>query len=250
MGSANAKVVKSAGRALAVLEYFDEITRPASAVEIRSHLGMPASSATALLGSLVELGYLYYDSDKRTYVPTLRVGLLGGWTHSHTVSNRSLQPMLENLGHETGQLVVLGTRCRLNAQYIQVVRSSESNRRLKPGTLAPLTRTAVGWVLISKLKDEEAIRLVTRVNAEEEPDRRVSPSWLIDQIQEVRESGFAFCFGRVTPEVGAIGMALPVPRGQPPIVLAISGSGPSFLSRKKDLVEAIRSHVHRYLRVG
>lgn len=247
MNAVKAKVVKSAGRALAVLEYFDEITRPASAAEIRSQLGLPASSATALLGSLVELGYLNYDAGKRTYMPTLRVGLLGEWTHSHTCGNRPLQPLLENLGQETGQLVVLGTRCRLNAQYIHVVRSSATNRPVKRGTLAPLTRTAVGWVLISKLNDQDALRLVTRVNAEEEPHRRVSASWLIDRIQEVRERGFAFCFGRVTPEVGAISMALPVAPGQPPMVLAISGSGASFLKRKDDLVEAMRSHVQQYL---
>jgi DNA-binding IclR family transcriptional regulator len=241
-------VVKSAGRALAILEYFDEIMRPATAVEIRTRLGLPPSSASALLRSLVNLGYLHYNTSRRTYRPTLRVGLLGEWTQNKYLGSRSLHPLLDELSYATKRLVVLGVRCSLHAQYIHVVRPEEPARQVMPGTLAPLTRTAVGWVLISKLSDSQATRLITRVNAEEPAGKRISLSWLKTQVQEVRDTGYAFCYGHVTPGVGAIGMPLPTANGDPPVVLAVSGAGPDFVAQKEDIVVAMRSHVDRYLR--
>lgn len=242
------KIVKSAGRVFAVLEYFAEIMRPASAVEIRTHLDLPASSTSALLGSLVDLGYLHYDPRRRVYQPTIRVGFLGDGART----GGSLRSLLEDLKHQTRQLVVLGARCQLNAQYIQVVRASHS-RPVRRGTLAPLTRTAVGLVLMSKIADPDISKLVTRINAAERPERRVPSSRLIEEIHAVREDGFAFCYGQVTPGVGAIGMPLPSPDDQPPIVLAVSGSGERFVEQRNDIVGAMRERIERYgheLRAG
>lgn len=234
-------IVKSAGRVLAILEYFDDVMRPASATEVRAHLGLPASSTTALLGSLVRLGYLHYDARSRLYCPTLRVGLLGDWTHK----GGAVQSLLEDLNHDTGQLVVLGARCQLSAQYIHVVRAGDS-RPVRRGTLAPLTRTAVGWVLMSRLKDAEISRLVTRLNADEAPEQRVSLSKLVEQISAVRKNGFAYCYGQVTPGVGAIGVPLPCVGNEAPIVLAVSGSGQRFVEQKDEIVFKMRERVSRY----
>ncbi|MBX9841752.1 MAG: helix-turn-helix domain-containing protein [Xanthobacteraceae bacterium] len=237
----DSKIVKSAGRVLAILEFFDEIMRPAGAAEVRAHIGLPASSTSALLGSLARLGYLHYDTRSRLYCPTLRVGLLGDWVQN----GGAMRSLLEDLNRQTGQLVVLGARCQLSAQYIQVVRASHS-RPVRRGTLAPLTRTAVGWVLMSKLNDNEIIRLVTRVNADEAPDRRVLPSQLLERIHAVRGDGYAYCFGQVTPGVGAIGMPLPATADEPPVVLAVSGSGSGFVEQRDDIVAMMRERVDRY----
>jgi DNA-binding IclR family transcriptional regulator len=247
MGETRTKVVKSAGRALAILEFLDEIGRPATATEVRAALGFPASSASALLGSLVELGYLHYDRSRRNYRPTLRVGLLGDRSRNQGLAGH-VQPMLEDITRRTGQLVVLGARCRLNAQYIQVVRASGS-RPLRRGTLAPLTRTAVGWMLMSRLNNDDILRIVTRLNAAESRSR-VSPAGLLSQIAEVRESGFAYCFGQVTQNVGAISMSLPTATGEPPIVFAVSGSGQRFVEQRHDIVAIMRNGMEQYVRDG
>ena len=97
------KIVKSAGRVFAVLEYFAEIARPASAVEICTRLDLPASSTSALLGSLVDLGYLHYDPRRRVYHPTIRVGFLGDWIQAGGLDAL----LLEDLKQQTHQLVVL-----------------------------------------------------------------------------------------------------------------------------------------------
>jgi DNA-binding IclR family transcriptional regulator len=240
MLGSGSKVVKSASRCLAILEFFDEIVRPASAAEIREALGLPASSASALLGSLVTLGYLHYDPRRRDYRQTPRAGLLGEGARIRGFSGQ-VRAMLESLTQQTGQLVVLGARCQLNAQYIQVIRAAGS-RPVKRGALAPLTRPAVGWMLMSELDDASILRIAMRFNAAE-PERKVSPTWLLAQIAEVRESGFAYCFGHVTEGVGAISVRMPAASDEALIVLAVSGSGQRFVEQKHDIVAAMRSHV-------
>jgi DNA-binding IclR family transcriptional regulator len=243
------KLVKSAGRVFSILEYFDEKKKPASAVQIRNHLGLPPSSTSVLLRSLVSLGYLTYDPGPRTYFPTLRVALLGNWIHGASPADLALHQLMERLNVATGEIVVLGTRNGLQAQYVHVVQASSPMRLyLKPGTFGPLTRTSVGWVLLSSLSDREISRIATRVNAEEEdPAKRVEPQWLCERINEVRRNGYAFCFGRVKPGVGAVGMPLPRSIAHQPVVLAISGIGESFVANKDAYVALLRDGIDQYL---
>src|SRR3546814_16050692 len=67
------KTVKSAGRVLEILEYFDDLQRQSTVMEIADALGYPQSSTSALLRSLVGMGYLNYDAHARTYI-TSKIG--------------------------------------------------------------------------------------------------------------------------------------------------------------------------------
>src|SRR3546814_4827584 len=51
-------------------------------MEIADALGYPQSSTSALLRSLVGMGYLNYDAHARTYITSSRVALLGSWVNS------------------------------------------------------------------------------------------------------------------------------------------------------------------------
>jgi DNA-binding IclR family transcriptional regulator len=72
-------LVKSAGRVLQIFEFFDEIQREARVAEIAERLHFPQSSTSVLLKCLTQLGYLDFDADSRTFLPSARVALLGAW---------------------------------------------------------------------------------------------------------------------------------------------------------------------------
>src|SRR4051794_8560152 len=73
-------MVKSAARVLEILEFFDEERAPATARKVAQALGYPQSSTSALLHSLVASGHLRLDARAHTYLPSLRVAMLGsGW---------------------------------------------------------------------------------------------------------------------------------------------------------------------------
>jgi hypothetical protein len=105
-------VVKSAGRVLQILEYFDEIQRTANVVEIAEMLKLPQSSTSALLRSLVAMGYLYFDRMARTYVPSCKVALLGNWVNSPLFMGGVVLQCMEELRERTGDARHARYACR------------------------------------------------------------------------------------------------------------------------------------------
>jgi hypothetical protein len=73
------RTVKSAVRALEVLELFDRLRREASVGEVARLLGYPLSSTSVLLATLTGRGYLQPGTVPFTYRPTLRLARLGAW---------------------------------------------------------------------------------------------------------------------------------------------------------------------------
>jgi hypothetical protein len=86
-----------------------------------------------------------------------------------------------------------------------------------------------------KLNDSEIIRRVVRPNADQIPKKWVAPSERIEKIHAVKANGFVFRYGQATAAVGAIGMTLPAGH-EFPEVLAVSGSGSSFIEQRNEIV--------------
>src|SRR5690606_35937988 len=126
----------------------------------------PASSTSALLHSLVELGYLSTDYGGRTFRPTARVALLGSWISTPLFRDGGIHRMMEDLNQRTGETVILGIQTGLVARYIHVVQGSNPMRLyVKPGAIRPLASSGVGRLFLSRYEDDELRRISTRLNA-------------------------------------------------------------------------------------
>jgi len=133
--------VKSAKRALEILEVFGRHKRPLALKEVLDELGYPTSSGSALMKSLVALGYLDYDRERRTYFPTMRITVLGAWVPGVLFGDGPLLETLEDLHRATGETIVLAVQSDLHAQYVHVLPSPEPLQlRAPPG--APTRSTS------------------------------------------------------------------------------------------------------------
>lgn len=221
-------VVKSAGRALQILEFFDDVKRDASVIEVCRALGYPQSSASVLLRSLVQQGYLSYDRGKRTFHPTHRVRVLGSWINEPLFGQGKLLNLVSELNRRTGQAIFLGARNGLGIQYIHVAQATTSLRlHLTPGLLRPLARSVGGQVLLSSLSDAEVEKLVRRINAErsgEEP--LVDIRELLEVLRTIRSNDGVHVSGasKVTPGSAVVAMLLPPGLATPPLVLGVGGA--------------------------
>jgi len=186
-------VVKSAGRALQILEFFDVVQREACVSEISRALSYPQSSTSVLLRSLVAMGYLQNDRYRRSYFPTRRVSLLGNWVDPALVQQGTLLAQADELARTTKQTVVMATANGLQAQYIYVSRSSEANVNSAAGIgmLRPLATTAVGKALISTFDDAHIAKLVRRINAERsEASAPINPAEFASEVKLGRKQGY------------------------------------------------------------
>src|SRR6201995_998841 len=70
-------LTKSARRVFDILELFRERQCPLRLKDVVDALGMPTSSAAALLKTMAQMNYLSFESASRAYLPTLRLSQLG-----------------------------------------------------------------------------------------------------------------------------------------------------------------------------
>ncbi|WBX83775.1 IclR family transcriptional regulator [Sphingosinicella microcystinivorans] len=244
-------VIKSAGRALQILQLFDLLQRESTVVEIAELLKFPQSSTSMLLRSLVRMGYLHHDLHARTFIPTMSVTLLGNWIDHSVVGDGDLLLLMKRLNQETGQAILLASRSGLFARYIHVIQATAAARLyIVKGSLRSLTRSGVGHVLLSQMSDLMARRLAMRINAEAESDpEKVDVTALLNDLRKVREQGYAISTNQVTMNAGVLAMRLPGPGdGDSPLVIGVGGSAEVVRAHEADFVATMRNAIEEYNR--
>jgi DNA-binding IclR family transcriptional regulator len=245
-------VIKTARRLFEVLEYFDEVQQPLSLKDVSTHFDYPVSSASALLKSMVVMGYLDYDGYSRTYMPTMRIATLGNWVQGALFGESRILALMKHMSDVTGETISIGTQSDLFAQYIHVIPSSYAIRyHLKPGTVRPLARSGLGWLLLSARSDEMIDRLLRRINIEEEDRKlRIALPDLMERIRDVRKQGYVFSKHTVTAGAGVIGMLLPLRRHGRILAIGVGGPVDRLEQKKKFILSELRSGIARFVDEG
>lgn len=219
--------VKSAIRVLEILELFEAERRPMRVVDIVERLGAPQSSVSMLLKTMVARGYMVLDADSREYCPSVRVSFLGDWILGRSTERNEVQEAMRWLADDTGETVLLGRQSGMFMQYLSVIESQYALRlSITSGTMRPIHRAAIGIVLLSRLEDGPAERLLRRYNAEF--GKTGAPADIpktMRAIESARKLGYHESLSLSTPGSGVIAALLPKPiRGQQ---LAIGVGGPA-----------------------
>lgn len=217
--------VKSATRAIEILEYFKEVRQPRAMSEIALALGYPQSSATVLLKTLVSLGYLNFDRHNRVYFPTPKVTSLGDWVPRALFGSTRVLDALRDLHVATGETVSINTRNDVYIQYVQLIQSIHPLRfHVDEGTLRPLTLSGAGWTLLSTLSDEKIDNIVRRANLVTEKAQRVTVAFILEKVREIRKKGY--CWSEDIPFLGGgtLAMLLPIKIQNQSVCLGLGGA--------------------------
>jgi DNA-binding IclR family transcriptional regulator len=245
-GASEPSVVKSAHRVLRIFEYFAEIQRAATMTEIARRLNYPASSTSALLKSLVELGYLDHHREARTYLPTARISLLGGWIGDRILPGGKLEAITHELHEATRLTTFIVARNQLYSRYINVRQGTTPIRfYLEPGGQRLLTHSTPGRLFLSLMTDDEVKRIVLRINA----DALASPSLqfrnIAPALDAIRRQGFAYTRDTGTPGLSTIAMQLTAPGPTPTLAIAVAGPSAIVAVEAKAILGKMRELVER-----
>lgn len=228
--------IKSAQRALQIFEFFAEIRRPATVVEVHRGLNIPQSSTSKLLKTFLKLGYLAYDASHRTYVPTLRTAVLSSWLHDQWFGSESMLHVMETLRNQLNTSVILGIQTDKHVLYMLALQAVVAPRPPLPiGTLRPICKAAVGKALLMKKTNKEIGLLVRRINAEEDnPDQCIDLNALLEDIEISRGRGYTLSSGAVIAEVSVVAVPLPKLEGQPQMALGV-GAQQSWMDENLEM---------------
>ncbi len=244
-----AGVVKSAGRAMQVLEFFDDVQRPATIAEVSEGLDYPQSSTSALLHTLVAMGYLHVVEPGRRFAPTRRVGLLGAWINADTVTHGGLIRLVEAVARRTGDSVMLARRQDLFARYIHVIQPpGRPVLHLTLGSLLPIAGSGTGIALLSAYPDAEVRRIVTRANATAGRGRTAPfpAATVLKAVAEARRDGHVYKEGLVFQPGAVVSKLLPVEDGGMPLAISVGSTIRSLRPRHAAVVEVVEEELALY----
>jgi IclR family acetate operon transcriptional repressor len=242
-------MVKSARRIMEIFELFDRLQRDLSLSEVSRELGYPPSSTSALLHSLVELGYLSVDQFNRTYRPTPRVTLLGSWINAAYFRDGALHRLMKDLNDRTGETIILAVQTELIARYIHVVQGTNPMcLYVQHGAIRPLATSGVGRLFLSRYDLDQQRKIVTRLNANRQPDEPyIDFSEISEDVKRIRKRGYVVSADRVTPGAGVVARFLPSHAEERPIAIGIGGLSDVILACQAEFADQLRIGINLHL---
>jgi DNA-binding IclR family transcriptional regulator len=200
---------------------------------IAEAVDLPKSAAHRILVTLVEEGFVRQLEPSAHYALTLRIVSLG---LRHLASSTIFElavPVLARLATESGQLVRLGLVDGEQLLWVAKSQGARGGLRYDPdhGSEIPFGTSASGIAWLSRLRDDEALRLVAR----QEPDDRHplghnAPTTLAEvqsRIQGARAKGWARVHDSVEEGISAMAAPLVDPDTDKPLGV-VSIAGPSL----------------------
>jgi DNA-binding IclR family transcriptional regulator len=202
--------VKSATRAVDILEFVAAAAAPPSFSEIAEGLEIPNSSLFYLLSTLKARGYLNQGGDRERY--TLGPALAA--LTNRTSESRAWRPLIGPLLHQiTNALNETSTYGEQRGDEIECVEVRLASRTLQSvlhaGQRAPLYAFSGGKIMLAHWADEDVDRYISRTRFRAfTPNTIESGKALWRELLEVRATGIAY--SREEHTVGVHGLSVPL----------------------------------------
>ena len=228
--------VKSATRTLDIIEYVVATARPLVAQEIAVALGIPVSSLSYLLSTLVERGYIVREG--RRYLPGPGLERLQTRRSGPTLADR-VTPLVQWLRTQLNETASFLIRTDWEAEVLVTQSSNHALRySLDVGSRLPLHALAGGRALLTLLEESELAGYFASSTR-----RRLTPSTITNEsglrraIAQARAAGIAETDEEYS--LGIHGMACIVMAGDLPVgALAVAIPKVRLSSDRRD--QAIR----------
>jgi DNA-binding IclR family transcriptional regulator len=232
--------VKSAVRVVQVFELFEAERRPLSVQDIVEALGVPQSSISSLLKTLVNEGYLTRQRSTRRYLPSERLAFVGHWALGAPGSMIDIGRLMNHLSERTGEAILLGAQSGLQMRYVSMLESPHVLRfTLRPNQTRPIHGCGLGIMLLTRFSNAEIGAMVRNYNVEfSARPAPLTETQVLEHVETARTQGYFETYGMVSDEVGTISTLLDLPlEGR---ALAIGLGGPlARLNPKREWLREI-----------
>lgn len=205
--SAQSSQVKSATRTLDIIEYVVAHPRPLVAQEIATALGIPVSSLSYLLATLVEREYLVREG--RRYSPGSGLQRLQMHAEAYTLADRAA-PLVRTLRVQLNETTSFWVREGWEVEALVTESSEQALRYAVPtGNRMPIHPLASGKVLLARLSEAELERYFAETDRQRfTPSTVTSEKALRKEVAEIRKTGFSWADEEFSLGIIGIGRAV------------------------------------------
>src|SRR5665647_1946689 len=228
-------IVGSVVKALRVLDCFSATRGRLTLAHISQELRLPKSTTLNLVRTLEQQDYLLRRPDQ-TYQLGYKVLELSYYLRSSLPIVQHAVPFMEELQIKTGEIVYLTSHTQGRVLYLEgVYPSIRMGNYSIAGKTLPLHCTGCGKAMMAYLgADELDWVLENRPLARSTPNTVTDRDELLDELQRIRERGYAIDVEEETVGVKCVGVAIRDSDGYPVGALSVSGT---VISMKDELVD-------------
>lgn len=212
--------VQSLARALELLELLAEAGGEASISQLAVSSGLPIPTIHRLLRSLLGGGYVRQEPSRRYSLGArlIRLGEVAG-----RALGTNLKPHLVALAEATGETCNMALLDGDEVVYVAQAPSKHSMRMFSEvGRRVHAHSTGVGKALLAQLSDDEVRAIAARTGLPRHtPNTITDPAALLQQLHQVRLTGYAI--DDEEQEVGVRCIAVAIPIGSATVAVSVSG---------------------------
>jgi IclR family acetate operon transcriptional repressor len=201
--------VKSANRALDILEYVADATEPPTFSRLLSDLGVPRSSLFHLLNNLLTRGYLEQERSGGRYRLGQRIEKLAARLQGPSLAAAVLPHLrsLSNALNETSGFNIW------TGDSVEAIATAMGHQALaftmKVGERAPLYAISSGKIVLSRMSRVEFDAYLDRIEMQPiTPRTLLSKGTLRRETGAARKDGFAYSHEEFTPGITGIATAV------------------------------------------
>lgn len=199
--------VNAVARAAHVLRACHVLGGGLSLGDIARHLKLPRSTVQRIVQTLVQEGFLASDGSVRSIALGPEILAMGSIAATNVVER--VQPVLRRLAAETGETVDLS---RLNGDHMVFLNQITGAQRLRAvsavGDTFPLHCTANGKAVMAQLPEKDLRPILLRPLKKHTPHTITRTHDLKQQLDSIRQQGFAVDVEEHSIGICAIGIAI------------------------------------------
>lgn len=235
-------LVKSAARALEILEVFASERKRMNSTQLGAALGYPKSSLSVLLKSLVAQGYLANGNGGQDYFPTLKLARLGEWIPAALLGSDALLPMLAKLRDETGETVTLTMAADLHMRCLHaLIGTHPISLQVEDGVSFPMVGTAIGTMYLATQNEKFVSELLSRWAKQHPGQSKATLAKLSAEFEDARTRRVACAYDIVLPDTGAIAMPIQPFDGGEVLIVAVAGLNHRIHQKEASIIQSMRT---------
>ena len=238
--------LKSLTKVVRVLDAFSTLNRTLSLTDICRVTGFPKSTTHRLLASMREAGLLDQDEQRDRYRLGMKLFELGNIVLANMELHREARPFVDALTRQGGQAVHLAVFDGRRAIVIHRADAS-ADKAASPTMIeqAPVHCTSVGKAILAYQPEPVIQRIIDAGLARFTESTITEPAALHQELQKIRERGYAIDEGEHQPGLRCVGA--PIRDRSARVIAGISITGPAWRLPLTE-VEGIAKLVVHYAR--
>ena len=204
------ELLKSSFRTTALFELLAKSEKALTIGDISANMQIPQSSASSLVKSLLDTGYVQKNQASNTYHLSARLAFLGATSLPSFPDVPKLLQKIDELKFEIEETIVVAMRRGLHSLYIYVnpIRGQDVDKHVVLGSMRPLLCSATGRAMLMNAEDDLGKLVRTTCAEVHDPYWIQSAKGAPEAIAEARSNGYAFYRG--PSGEGTSGLAYPL----------------------------------------